>query len=115
MASARKSARLVPMSDRQNTAMSTEASPSGTCTGEERTWCVTASRFHRVAGRASRRDGNATHFSHVADGHQLADGRQVEAVHLVLHAARYLAVATAEVCDHQGLRPAGEGEFAALC
>lgn len=39
LASARKSARLVPMSDRQKTAMSTEALPSGTCTGEERV-CV---------------------------------------------------------------------------
>lgn len=58
----------------------------------------------------------ATHFSHVADGHQLADGRQVEAVHLVLHAARYLTVATAEVCDHQRRRPAGKEmcDFTAL-
>lgn len=34
LASAKKSAKLVPMRDRQNTAMSTEPSPRGTCTGE---------------------------------------------------------------------------------
>lgn len=55
LASARKSARLVPMSDRQNTAMSTEASPSGTCTGEERV-CLISSQFHRVAGQMSRQE-----------------------------------------------------------
>lgn len=53
-----------------------------------------------------RRD---THFGHVADRHQLTDGCQVEAVHLVLHTARYLTVTTSEVCDHEGGRP-GESD-----
>lgn len=45
LASARKSARLVPMRERQNTAMSTVASRSGTCTQRR---CVSYSNSNRT-------------------------------------------------------------------
>lgn len=84
--------------------MSTEVSPSGTCTGEER---VCVSDFLTVAQNCKSRK-KVAHFRHVADGHHVADGRQVEAVHFVLHAAGDLAVATAEVRHHQRRRPGGK-------
>lgn len=87
------------MRERQNTAMSTEASPSGTCAQRGRAFdFLTVTRTNR------RAEKKPTHFGHVADRHQLTDGCQVEAVHLVLHTARYLTVTTAEVCNHAGGR-----------
>lgn len=47
-----------------------------------------------------------THIGHVTDCGELAGGSQVEAVHLVLHTARYFTIATAEVCHHQRRRSA---------
>lgn len=66
--------------------------------------CVISSQVHRFA----RREKKGAHLRHVADGHQVAGGRQVEAVHLVLHAAGDLAVATAKVGHHQRRRPGGK-------
>lgn len=68
-----------------------------------------SSQLHRAAGLKEPTGKTATYFSHVADSHQLANGRQVEAVHFVLDAARYLTVAAAKVGHHQRRRPAGAG------
>lgn len=96
------------MSDRQNTAMSTEASPSGTCIGED---CVSDLLTVTQSCRPGKK---AAHLRHVAHGHQVADGRQVEAVHLILHAAGDLAVAAAEVRNHQRRRPRRETDRVSL-
>lgn len=85
--------------------MSAEASPSGTCTQEREH----AFDFLTVTQTNRRAEKKPTHFGHVADRHQLTDGCQVEAVHLVLHTACYLTVTTAEVCNHEGGR-SGESE-----
>ncbi|TNN62976.1 hypothetical protein EYF80_026785 [Liparis tanakae] len=104
----RKSARLVPMRERQNTATSTQPLQSGTCTEREHA----ASSNNRVdrqrIGNGAARKQRRTHLGHVADGDVFAGGRQVEAVHFVLHAARDLTVATAEVCNHQRGRSGGK-------
>lgn len=42
-----------------------------------------------------------THVGHVTDCNEITGCSQVEAVHSVFHIARYLTVATAEVCNHQ--------------
>lgn len=100
LASARKSTRLTPMRERQKTAMPTEASGSGTCTEA----ALKSPDRHRIRLRLDTRVSDA-HAGHVADGHELTGGRQVEAVHLVLHAASDLAVAAAEVRHHERGRP----------
>lgn len=51
--------------------------------------------------RDSAKGQGGAHVGHVADRHKLTGGRQVKAVHSVLHAASDLAVAAAEVRHHQ--------------
>ena len=90
------------MRERQNTAMPTEASGSGTCTeGALNFWTVT-----QIVQRFGTGMSGA-HVGHVADCHELTGGCQVEAVHLVLHAASDLAVTTAKVRHHEGGRSRG--------
>lgn len=96
LASARKSTRLTPMRERQKTAMPTEASGSGTCTEG----AINVLTITQIVLRFSTRISGA-HVGHVADGHELTGGCQVEAVHPVLHAASDLAVATAKVRHHE--------------
>lgn len=62
--------------------------------------CVKLPDHHTNWLRFSTRISGA-HVGHVADRHELTGGYQVEAVHLVLHAASDLAVATAEVRHHE--------------
>lgn len=97
LASARKSARLVPIRERQNTAMSTEPPWSGTCS--ER-MCVLFSSHHRDSTWISKLKPH-THAGHVTDCDKLTGSCQVEAVHFVLHTACYFTVTTTKVCNHQ--------------
>lgn len=101
LASDIKSARLVPMRERQNTAMSTEPSLSGTCT--EKTCFI----YNKHRGRAliNKNYKAHTHVGHVTHSDELTGCCQVEAVHFVLHTSCYFTVTTTEVCDHQRWRP----------
>lgn len=84
------------MRERQNTAMPTEASGSGTCKEGASNFLTVTQIVLRFGTRIS-----GAHVGHVADRHELTGGCQVEAVHLVLHTASDLAVATAEVRHHE--------------
>ncbi len=98
LASARKSARLVPMRERQNTTMSTEASRSGTCA--QRTCFLFSTNLNALYLNEHTEEWH-THVGHVTDRHKLTGSCQVEAVHFVLHAARYFTITATKICNHQ--------------
>lgn len=109
LASAKKSARLVPMRERQNTAMSTELSRSGTCTDRMRFilfYCNTPrGKVHLKVSLIILLEQKTykahTHISHVTDCNKFTGSCQVKAVHFVLHIARYFTVTATKVCNHQ--------------
>lgn len=83
------------MRERQNTAMSTELSLSGTC-GDR----VSLNHFRIYCRNLTGSNRKNTYVGHVTDSNELAGSCQVEAVHFVLHTASYFTVTAAEVSDH---------------